>query len=72
MNLGLLYACWVYVLGMKYAWISVKIMLASMLRRYKFTTTLNYEDITTKWDVTLKIVGGHMVMLENRDFTSNH
>lgn len=43
-----------------------------MLRRYKFTTELNYEDITTKWDVTLKIVGGHMVKLEKRDFTSKH
>lgn len=57
---------------MKYAWISVKILLASMLRRYKFTTALKFEDITTKWDVSLKIVGGHMVMLETRDFISKH
>lgn len=43
-----------------------------MLRRYKFTTALKFEDITTKWDVSLKIVGGHMVMLETRDFISKH
>lgn len=48
----------------------MKIMLAHMLRRYKFTTELKYEDITTKWDVTMKLVGGHMIRLEKRDFNT--
>lgn len=49
---------------------SVKIMLAAILRQYKFTTELKFEDITTKWDITLKLVGGHMVKVEKRNFPS--
>lgn len=50
----------------------MKIMLASILRRYKVTTELKYENITTKHEVIQKLVGGHMIKLEKRDFVSKH
>lgn len=59
-----------WILGIKYAWIAMKIMLASMLRRYRFTTELKFEEISTKWDITLKLVGGHMIKLEKREFNT--
>lgn len=57
-------------LGVKYAWITMKIVLASLLLQYKVSTEIKYENITTKWDANLKIVGGHMIKLEKRGFIS--
>lgn len=51
---------------MKYGWISMKIMIAALVRKYKFTTDLKFEELTTKWDITLKIVNKHMVKIEKR------
>lgn len=50
----------------------MKIVLASLLRRYKFRTELKFENINVKWDSSLKIVGGHMIKLEKRDFIVIH
>lgn len=52
---------------MKYAWISMKIMIAALVIKYKFTTDLKFDELTTKWDITLKIVNKHMVKVEKRD-----
>lgn len=48
----------------------MKVMLACMLRHYKFTTELKYEEMMTKWDVLLKVVGGHMIKIEKRNFNT--
>lgn len=54
--------------GMKYAWIVTKIMLAHLLRRYKFTTHLKYEDIRTKVNIILKIANENPICVERRDW----
>lgn len=52
--------------GIKYAWIAVKIMLAAILRRYHLRTDQRFERMRFKWDITLKVAGGHSVYLEDR------
>lgn len=54
--------------GMRYAWVTVKIILAHLLRRYKFTTDLKYEDIRTKIYMILKIANENAVKFEPRIF----
>lgn len=44
----------------------MKIMISLLLRRYKFTTDLKFEDLVTKWDITLKLVNRHLVRMERR------
>ncbi|KAJ6636721.1 putative cytochrome P450, partial [Pseudolycoriella hygida] len=53
-------------IGIKYGWMSMKVMLSALLRRYKFTTDLKLEDLVGKWDITLKIVNRHFVRIEPR------
>lgn len=53
--------------GIKYAWMSMKVLLCSILRQYKFSTHLRLEDIIPKFEVTLKIENRHMVRVERRD-----
>lgn len=55
-------------IGIKYAWCSAKIILAYLLRRYKFTSDLKYEDIRTKVNVILKIANEDPVQVERRVF----
>lgn len=59
-----------FALGIKYGWMSMKVMLSALLRRYKFTTDIKLEDIVRKWDITLKIVNRHMVRIEPRVYSS--
>lgn len=54
--------------GIKYGWITVKIMLAAMLRQYRFSTDLRFEELRFKWDITLKVAQKHLVYVEHRDF----
>lgn len=54
-------------IGIKYAWISMKIMLSAIMRQYKFSTHLRLENIVTKFGVTLKIDNGHFVTVERRE-----
>lgn len=51
---------------MKYAWISMKILLANLLLNFTFSTDLKMEDLTYRWDLTLKIDNKQMVKLEKR------
>lgn len=59
-------------IGMKYAMISAKITLAHLLRRYKFTTDLKFEDIRVKTHLVLELTEELMkknpLQIENRDF----
>lgn len=54
--------------GIKYAWCGAKIILAYLLRRYKFTTDLKYEDVRTKITCMLKICNERPVRVERRQW----
>lgn len=53
-------------IGMQYAKISMKIMLAKMLRHFRFSTHLKMEDIHPKIEITLKFACGNLVQVERR------
>lgn len=53
-------------LGYQYGMISMKVVLSSMLRRYKFTTDLKLSDLELKFELTMKISNRHMVGMERR------
>lgn len=55
-------------IGIKYAWYVAKIMLAHILRSYKFTTHLKYEDIRTKVSIILKIANENPIRMERRQW----
>lgn len=55
-------------IGMKYAMISAKITLAHLLRRYKFTTTLRFEDIRMKTHLVLEVTNDKPLRIEERKF----
>lgn len=55
-------------IGIKYAWVVSKIMLAFLLRRYRFTTDLKYEDIRTKVSIILKIANENPIRVERREW----
>lgn len=42
-------------------------MLAAVLRKYRFTTDTKFEDLSLKWDVTLKLENKHIVKIERRE-----
>ncbi|XP_050070724.1 cytochrome P450 4C1-like [Anopheles maculipalpis] len=52
--------------GLRYAWLSMKIMLLKVLTRFRIETDLKLEDLTTKIALTMKISNGHMVRLKRR------
>lgn len=54
-------------IGIKYAWLSMKIFLSAILRQYKFSTHLRLEEIIPKFEVVLKLENRHMVTVERRE-----
>ncbi|XP_062557030.1 uncharacterized protein LOC134221876 [Armigeres subalbatus] len=57
-------------IAMKYAWVSMKIMIVHILRKYRLTTTLTMDRITLEFFATLKIANGCCISIENRKFSS--
>lgn len=55
-------------IGIKYAWFVAKIMLAHLLRQYRFTTHLKYQDIRTKVSIILKIANENPIRVERREW----
>jgi cytochrome P450 len=55
-------------IGYKYAYMAMKVVMANMLRQYKFSTELKLNEL--EWDVsiTLKLINKHMVTAEKRDW----
>ncbi|XP_050088506.1 cytochrome P450 4g15-like [Anopheles aquasalis] len=53
-------------IGMRYAWISMKIMLIKILAAYRLETDLQLKDLNMKIALTMKISNGHMVRLRRR------
>ncbi|XP_055304013.1 probable cytochrome P450 313a4 [Sitodiplosis mosellana] len=52
----------------KYAMISAKITLAHLLRRFKFTTDLKFEDIRVKTHLILEVTNVNPLQIEERNF----
>lgn len=46
--------------------ISMKVILAGVLRKFKFTTNLKLSDLQMKFELTLKLANKHMVGMERR------
>ncbi|KAK7604571.1 hypothetical protein V9T40_005757 [Parthenolecanium corni] len=53
-------------LGYKYAILSLKAQLSTLLRNYRFTTTLSEENIELDFSIVLKSVNGYNIMLHSR------
>lgn len=53
-------------IGMRYSYIAMKIILATLIWHYRFTTNLKMHDIRMRYEITLKNVSGNMVRLEKR------
>lgn len=55
-------------IGMKFANITVKIVVAQLLRRFKFTSALKMEDIRTTLHIVLEISNENPLKIERRTF----
>lgn len=53
-------------IGYRYVIASFKIMLIKLLKNYKFTTNLKYDEIKFDRQIALKLDGKHLVMIEKR------
>ncbi|XP_053691291.1 cytochrome P450 4C1-like [Sabethes cyaneus] len=53
-------------IGMKYAWVSLKIALVKLIQQYKFTTDLTLKDIKFQAALVLSITNRHMMRIERR------
>lgn len=51
-------------LRIRFALISIKIMLAKLLRKYRFKTNLKYNDMKMRLEVTSKLIPGANVSVE--------
>ena len=57
-----------HCIGMKYGMNMIKVVLSHLLRNYKITTNLKFEDLEYKIAIALRIVQGTMIKLERREF----
>lgn len=55
-------------IGIRYAWASMKISMAYLLRKYKFTTDLKMHEVRYKTGLILKIVNEDPVRIERREW----
>ncbi|XP_058129971.1 cytochrome P450 4C1-like [Anopheles ziemanni] len=53
-------------IGIRYAWLSMKILIAHLVRNYRFATSLKMEDLNMKFAIILRITNGCMVSIEER------
>lgn len=53
-------------IGMRYSYIAMKIILATLISNFRFTTNLKMHDIQMRYEITLKNVSGNMVRVEKR------
>lgn len=54
-------------IGYRYALVSFKIMLVKLLRNFKFSTSLQADEIQFNRQIALKLVGKHLVRIERRN-----
>lgn len=55
--------------GARYANIVVRLIVASLVRNFIFTTEEKFENLRLKWAITLKLENGHFVKLMKRNFS---
>ncbi|XP_035895145.1 cytochrome P450 4C1-like isoform X1 [Anopheles stephensi] len=53
-------------IGIRYAWLSMKIMIAHLVRNYRFKTSLKMEDLVLKFAIVLRITNGCLLTIEDR------
>lgn len=53
-------------IGMRYSYIAMKVILATLIKSYRFTTKLNMNDVRMRYEITLKNVHGNLVRVERR------
>lgn len=53
---------------MKYAYMSMKTIMAMVLRQYTLSTDLKLEDLRTKFEITMKLVNKPMLKIRRRVF----
>lgn len=58
-------------MGIKHANLSVRIMLAHLLRSFRLSSRLRLEDVRIKMDITSKVVNKKAVWLERRHFPAD-
>lgn len=54
------------LLGRKYAMLKLKVLLATILRRFKVKSTVEEKDFVLQGDIILKRTDGFMIQLEDR------
>lgn len=52
--------------GYQYGMMSLKAMLSTMLRHYRFTTNLKMSELEMEFHISLKLCNKHMVGVERR------
>jgi cytochrome P450 len=55
-------------IGYKYAFLSMKVIMAYLLRRYRFSTNLKMDDLRWELSVTLRLMNKHMVTIKRREW----
>nr|UZE89865.1 cytochrome P450 CYP4416B2 [Chrysoperla zastrowi sillemi] len=53
-------------IGMRYAWMFMKTVLATLLSRYEFHTDLNTSEFKFEFAVTMKLIGGYQIQITPR------
>ena len=53
-------------IGYRYAFTSFKIMLVKLLRNFKFSSTLKFNELQFDRKIALKLIGPHLVKIERR------
>lgn len=56
-----------FFLGLVYAMISMKVILAAILRKYRFETDLKLNELILRFELTLKLSNKHLVRMERRN-----
>nr|XP_029732528.1 cytochrome P450 4C1-like [Aedes albopictus] len=54
-------------IGIRYAWVSMKIMIVHILRKYRLKTSLTMDKITLHYCILLKIANGCWISVEERN-----
>jgi cytochrome P450 family 313 len=53
-------------MGYRYAPVSFKIVILKLLRSFKFSTSLSFDDLKFTRQIALKLIGPHLVSIERR------
>ncbi|XP_058823449.1 cytochrome P450 4C1-like [Topomyia yanbarensis] len=59
-------------IGIKYAYITMKIVLAKLIKSYTFSTDLTLADLKFHLSIVMRIANGYMVKLERRESKASH